>query len=431
MRKIKNILLLAGGDSTRFWPLENKILFSFLGKPLILFQIEELLKYGESVTVVANKSNATAIKRLIDNLDIRLTQILIQKEDYSGMAGAIWSAKNHIKGEVLVVNSSDLIDYPLAISKLNLAINQGNKLVLVGKKFNEYFPGGYFKMDDNLPAGRQGKRIIGLEEKPSKDKLPSSIVKLVFDYFYDINIFTDYFSKIKTKNDDLYELALNKLLATELKQSHFLYDSYWLALKFPWQVLPMMKNFLQAIKESKISSTALISKKAIIVGPVVIGDNVRIGDFCKIVGPTFIGDNSIIGDYSLVRESQIGQDCLIGSYSELARSHIGNNVFLHRNYIGDSVLDNDVTFGAQAVTGNLRFNAGKITSSVNEEKIDTMMNKLGAIVGTLVKVGVNATILPGVKIGKETWIGPREIVRYDIKEKIYLANGEERTNLNI
>ncbi len=423
MRKIKNILLLAGGDSTRFWPLQNKLFFSFLGKPLILFQVEELLKYGELVTIVANKINATAIKRLMDNANIKFVQILIQKEDYPGMAGAVFSSKNHIKGEVLIVNGSDLIDYSIT-AKLNLLINQENKLILVGKKINEYFPGGYFKFDDK-------KKIIEVVEKPTKDRLPSSIVKLVFDYFADINFLLNYFSQIKTKNDDLYELAINKLLSDDLKQSYFLYHSYWYVLKYPWHILTMMKKFLLTIKESKISSTAIVSKKAIIVGQVVIGDNVKIGDFCKIVGPTFIDDNSVIGDYSMIRESQIGQDCLVGSYTEVARSYIGNNVFLHRNYIGDSVLDNDVMFGAQAVTGNLRFNGEKIFSLVNEEKVDTNMNKLGTVVGKLSKVGINATILPGVKIGKKTWIGPGEIVRYDVEDKTYLANGEEKANLKV
>jgi UDP-N-acetylglucosamine diphosphorylase / glucose-1-phosphate thymidylyltransferase / UDP-N-acetylgalactosamine diphosphorylase / glucosamine-1-phosphate N-acetyltransferase / galactosamine-1-phosphate N-acetyltransferase len=423
MRKIKNILLLAGGDSTRFWPLQNKLFFNFLGKPLILFQIEELLKYCELVTVVASKTNATAIKRLVDNENIRSVQILIQKEDYPGMAGAVWSAKNYTKGEVLIVNGSDLIDYSI-ISKLNLLIDQENKLILMGKKFNEYFPGGYFKFDNN-------KKVTEVVEKPVKDKLPSSIVKLVFDYFADINILLDNFSQIKTKNDNFYELAINKLLSNELKQSYFLYDSYWFGLKYPWQVLMMMKNFLLTIKETKISTTAVVSEKATIVGPVVIGDNVKIGDFCKIVGPTFIDDNSVIGDYSMIRESQIGQDCLVGSYTEVARSYIGNNVFLHRNYVGDSILDDDVMFGAQAVTGNLRFNGEKIFSLINEEKIDTNMNKLGAIVGNRSKVGVNATILPGVKIGKETWVGPGEVVRYDLEDKIYLVGGEEKVNLKI
>ena len=61
------------------------------------------------------------------------------------MAGAVFSVKNHIKGEVLIVNGSDLIDYTI-ISKLSILINKENKLILVGKQFNEYFHGGYFKL---------------------------------------------------------------------------------------------------------------------------------------------------------------------------------------------------------------------------------------------------------------------------------------------
>jgi bifunctional UDP-N-acetylglucosamine pyrophosphorylase/glucosamine-1-phosphate N-acetyltransferase len=423
MRKIKNILLLAGGDSTRFWPLENKIFFSFLGKPLILFQIEELLKYGEVVTVVANKSNAAAIKRLINNNNIKSVVIIVQKDRYSGMAGAVYSVKDHIKGEVLIVNGSDLIDYSI-MSKLTSLIGEGNKLIMVGKQFNEYFSGGYFKFDND-------KKVIEVVEKPAKDKLPSLIVKLVFDYFYDINIMLNHFSQIKTKNDDFYELAINKLLSNKLKHTYFLYDSYWFGLKYPWQVLAMMKNFLLSIKESKISQSAMVSEKAILIGPVIIGNNVKIGDFCKVVGPTCIDDNTIIGDYTMIRESQIGQDCLIGSFSEVARSYIANNVFLHRNYIGDSILDNDVMFGAQAVTGNLKFNGEKISSLVNKKKVDTNMNKLGAVIGNLSKIGVNTTIFPGIKIGKKAWVGPGETVRYDINDQVYFVNEEERINIKI
>ncbi|MDO8741607.1 MAG: sugar phosphate nucleotidyltransferase [Candidatus Roizmanbacteria bacterium] len=423
MGKIKNILLLAGGDSTRFWPLENKLFFSFLGKPLILFQIEELLKYGELITVVANKSNATTIKRLIDNANIKLVQVLIQKDDFPGMAGAVFSSKNHIKGEALIVNGSDLIDYSV-IAKLNLLVAEENKLILMGKKINEYFPGGYFKFDNN-------KKIIKIVEKPGKDKMPSSISKLVFDYFSDIKDLLKHFSNVKTQKDDLYELIINKLLLDDVKQTYLIYDSYWFVLKYPWHVLSMMHNFLMSVKEKTISPTAQVSEKAVIIGPVIIGDNVKIGDFCKIVGPAFIDDNSVIGDYSMIRESQIGQDCLIGSYTEVARSYIGNKVFLHRNYIGDSVLDNGVMLGAQAVTGNLKFDGEKVLSVVNEERVDTNMNKLGAIVGSFSKIGVNATILPGIKIGKKTWIGPGEVVRYDVDDKTYLANGEEKVNLKI
>lgn len=94
MRKIKNGLILAGGDSTRFWPLEEKNFFSFLGKPLILYQIEELSKHCEKITIIVSKDNAVAINRLIKNSVGQLKcQVVIQK-DINGQAGAIISAKN-------------------------------------------------------------------------------------------------------------------------------------------------------------------------------------------------------------------------------------------------------------------------------------------------------------------------------------------------
>lgn len=423
MEKLKNILILAGGDSTRFWPLENKIFFSFLGKPLILYQIEELLKYGKTITVVASKSNAAAIKRLVDNNELKSVQIIVQKDEYTGMAGAIWSVKNHISGEVLIVNGSDIIDYSV-ISKLSQLAGEANKIVFVGKKFIEYFPGGYFKFDDN-------KKIIEVVEKPAKDKRPSSIVKLVFDYFSDINELFKHFKEVETKKDDLYETVINKILSTDIKQALITYDSYWYGLKYPWHSLSMMRNFLLSIKKPRISPKAQVSEKSFIMGPVIIEDGVKIGDFSKIVGPAYIGENTVVGDYTLIRESQIGEDCLIGSFTEVARSYVGNNVFLHRNYVGDSVVDDDVMMGAQAVTGNLKFDGGKILSEIGEEKVDTNVNKLGAIIGNLSKIGVNATIFPGVKIGKKTWVGPGEKVKYDLEDKTYLADGEEKDNLKV
>ena len=423
MRKIKNGLILAGGDSTRFWPLQEKSFFSFLGKPLILYQIEELVKYCDKVTIIANKKNAVSINRLIENSNfLSKIQVIVQNENLDGQAGAILSAKNHLKGEVVIINANDLIDYSLLIkiTKLPLYVN---KIVLVGKKINEYFPGGYFKFNDE-------KKVVSIIEKPDKDKLPSSITKLVVDYFGDFDLLIKSLEKIKA-NDDHYEQAINSLIQDNLDCVLLPYDSYWHSIKYPWHVLTMMKTLLSKIKENQISKSAVISENAVIVPPVIIGDNVRIGDFSKIAGPVYIGDNTIVGDYTMVRESEINEDCLIGSYTEVARSYIGNKVFLHRNYIGDSVLSDKVMIGAQSVTANLRFDGQNVTSLVNEEKVDTDNIKLGAIIGRESKIGVNTTIIPGVKIGKNCLVAPGEIIRYDLEDNTFLVKGEERSNLSI
>lgn len=421
MKKIKNGLVLAGGDGDRFWPLENKVLYEFLGKPLILYQVDQLKNFVEKITVVASKENVVTIKRILDNADVDNFQVIVQK-DIQGQAGAILSTKKLIKGEVIVINANDLLDFSV-LEKISFLLNN-NQIFLFGKKFNQYFSGGYFKFDD------QGK-IIEVVEKPERDKLPSNIVKLVLDYFYDIDHLIKVLESITTNKDNHYELAINELLKTNLKTGFFVYESYWQSLKYSWDVLKLMKLILEKIDKKRIASKVKISKKAKIVGPVVIEEGAVIGDFVKILGPAYIGKNTIIGDYSLIRQSQIGDDCLIGSYTEIARSYIGNKVSLHRNYIGDSVLADQVMFGAQALTANLRFDEENVSSCLNEQKIDTGLAKLGAIVGRQAKIGVNGTLLPGVKIGKYTWVAPREIVRYDLDDKTYLDKGEEKNNLKI
>ncbi len=424
MRKIKNGLILAGGDSTRFWPLQEKSFFSFLGKPLVLCQIEELVKYCDKVTIIANKKNAISINRLIENSDFRSkTQVIVQNENFKGQAGAVLSAKNHLKGEVVIINANDLIDYSLLI-KITKSPLSANKMILFGKKISEYFPGGYFKFNNQ-------KKVVSIIEKPDKDRLPSSVVKLVVDYFSDFDLLINSLKKTKTNDDDHYEQAINSLLSDNLDCILFPYDSYWHSIKYPWHVLAMMKTFLSKIKENKISKSVVISKNAIIISPVIIGNNVRIGNFSKIVGPVYIGDNTVVGDYAMVRESEINEDCLIGSFTEVARSYIGNKVFLHRNYIGDSVLSDKVMIGAQGVTANLRFDGENVSSIVNEEKINTNNAKLGAIIGRETKIGVNTTIIPGVKIGKNCLVAPGEIIRYDLEDNTYLVKGEERNNLSI
>lgn len=425
MRKIRNVLLLAGGDGDRFWPLENKALLSFLGIPLIIHLIKKLLYFSEKIYVVAHEKNVSFIKRLADNYNLSsLVDISVQKSNLPGQAGAIDTLKNFVKGETLIVNANDKIDYSVLKNIVDFPF-ENQKVVFFGKKITEYFPGGYFKFNKN-------NQLEAVIEKPKKEEIPSNIIKLVLDYYSDFNILIKNILLIKGNSDDIYEKAINRVLAdNSIKRNYFIYEGEMISLKYSWNVLTMMKSYLNEINKPFIAKTAKISKKSKILGNVFIDDQAIIGDYVKILGPVYIGKNSVIGDYSLIRESQIGDDCLIGSYNEIARSYIGNRVFLHRNYVGDSVLSDNVMMGAGANIANLRFDGETIKSYLGENEIDTSFYKLGSIIGSESKIGVSTVIFPGVKIGKKCWIAPREKVRYDLEDKTYLINGEEKNNIKV
>ena len=79
-----------------------------------------------------------------------------------------------------------------------------------------------------------------------------------------------------------------------------------------------------------------------------------------------------------------------------------------------SVLENNILFGAGALAANFRFDEKNVLSTVKGERIDTNLHKLGALVGSNVKVGVNASLMPGVKIAAGERVNPGIVVKKDV-----------------
>jgi len=417
MKKIKNILILSGGDSSRFWPLKEKVVFPFFGKPLIEYIFRATYSYSHRLVIVCHPLIIDKVKKIVND-----KALVISQDDISlGMAGAILSVKNIIKDEeALVINGSDLLDFSF-LPELIEKIKDNYDLIITAKEVKDYFSGGYLKFDNY-------GQLIEIIEKPKPEKRPSSFIKLVADYFSRFNLLIQKINQFREKTDDLYERALTLLIKESKKTGVFYYKKDFYPLKYPWQVLNLTNYFLSVVKKRYFGRNICISKKATIIGPVYFDDKVKIGDYTKIIGPTFIGKNTVIADYVLINKSHIGEECLIGGYSEVTRSYLGKKVFLHRNYVGDSVLANKVLLGAGAVLANFRFDEQIVKSKINNKKIPTTFLKLGSIIGGGSKVGANSTILPGVKIGGKTFIGPGQLVIEDIDDNKFFFNNQLKNN---
>jgi len=413
--KIKNIVILAGGDGSRFWPLKKKSLFLFNGKPLICHQVDKLKRYCDKITIVINPEYENDFSKWLSK-DIRL----IKQSNANGMAGAVLSCKGLINRDALIINAEDIFSTEL-MDKLTGKLDEKHfDIVLSAKEVTEYFPGGYIKFIDDKP--------VEIIEKPDPDKVPSKYVRLVVDYFADFDGLIKAIEETNSKRDDVYELAINSLLNKSKSVYCLGYSDIWLALKYPWQILPMSRFFLSKLKNYRGKNVS-IDKSAEIIGEVYLEDNVKIMNQARIVGPCYIGKNSVVGSFSMVVNSMVGKNSLIGGYSEITRSYLGEEVMLHRNYIGDSVLDNDVLFGAGAVTGNYRFDEASLDSYVSGRKIKTNLTKLGVIIGANSKIGINVSILPGIKIGHNSLIGPGEVICEDVKDNMFVFNNNKVKNI--
>jgi len=84
------------------------------------------------------------------------------------------------------------------------------------------------------------------------------------------------------------------------------------------------------------------------------------------------------------------------------------------------VIGNNVSFGAGTVIGNLRFDEQNIQVTIGKGKVDSGLSKLGLITGNDIRVGINTSFMPGIKIGTGTIIGPGLTINEDIPEQSYV-----------
>jgi len=392
------VILLSGGKSTRFWPLSDKNTLSFLGKPLIKRQIENIKKAGfDNIHIVCNPENINLIN------SFHKTCILQEGE---GIGAAVLSGLKKVSGPVIIINADDIFLSDLLIRAKNTIEKNPSNNFLTAVEVNSYFPGGYL-----LPEKNSVKEIV---EKPGADKMPSNLFRFVFDYYSDSEKLKKNLEKLNDLED--YEKVINNLIKSGADFKLLLYRGEWTSLKYPWHVLDVTKILLQEIKNNKIDPSAVIDKTAKIIGPVIIDSGVKIFENAKIVGPCYIGKNVIVGNNAIIRESNIESDCVLGFSTDVARSYIGKNCWFHSNYIGDSVLDENIGMGAGANLANFRLDEEEIHSKVKGIKINSNKIKLGSIIGKNVRVGINASIMPGVKIGKDTFIGGGIVIEKDVPD---------------
>ncbi len=411
------VLLMVAGRSKRMKPVEDKNFLKFLGKPLIQWQIEKLLKNGfEEIVVVGRENVIEDMKKVFDELEVK-ADFAIQNDD-KGMCGAVLAAKEFLVNDsFLVVSGNDVVE-DSAFQLMKKEIEKGDaENFLLGKKVDEYFPGGYLETDEN-------GFILNIIEKPGEGNEPSDLVNLVVHYFGDGGRFIDYLESAKSDNDDIYEVALADMMKAGISFKSVSYDGFWQAIKYPWHVMKVARHFFE-ISEKKIDDSAQISENAIVNGEVIIGKNVKIFDGAIVNGPAYIGDGSIIASNALVRDSFVGDNCVIGFSTEVARSYLDGEVWTHSNYVGDSVIGRNVSFGAGTVTGNLRLDEKNILVNVKGERTCTGESKFGLITGNNVRVGINTSFMPGVKIGGNSFIGAGIVVAQDIPEKSFVRGSWE------
>lgn len=406
------LVVLAGGASTRLWPLNDKSLLeiaiepetgrlqSLIGHHLSIFTD---LGFTEAV-VVANPENQAMLAAALADTGLDSVEVVVQPTPI-GMGDAVLRAEEYLEARgypsIYITQAHDIVDASIHKEMLEKYRTGDADAYLAGYQVTDYFPGGYMTVDD-------GGQITGIVEKPGAGNEPSDLVNFVAHLHRKpqalLNEIRTLYESGHTA-DDHYEFAMGKQMA-ETRYEVVRYDGPWLAVKFPWNVLEVVALYLSAIDGQHISQDAFIADSAFINGDVVIAPGAKVFHGASIVGPAYIGPNSIIGNGALVREAMVGADCVVGHVSEVARSYLAAGCQLHRAVVLDSIFDQNVNFSAGCITANLRWDKGPVKTMIKDERMSTGYNKFGAVIGQDAFIGIKSGTMPGVKIGQRAVVGP-------------------------
>lgn len=191
---------------------------------------------------------------------------------------------------------------------------------------------------------------------------------------------------------------------------------------YPWEVLPHIEEFI--LELGKCLNKEEYEQ---------IGENVWIHKSAKVYKSAYIGENCIICEGAEVRHCAfirknaiIGKNAVVGNSTELKNVILFNNVQVpHYNYVGDSILGFKSHMGAGSITSNIKSDKKLIIIKDGEQKIETGMKKIGAMVGDNVEVGCGSVLNPGTIIGKNTNIYPLSSVRGVVKPNSIYKNKNE------
>jgi len=256
--------------------------------------------------------------------------------------------------------------------------------------------------------------VTNIAEKPSPDRNLGNLANAGI-YVFDPLIFKAIdMTKKSIRNEyeltDSIDILINKL--NYKIYGHIIKNYFWSDIGLPWQIIEANQFLLDRI-ESKTLGT--VEEHVNISGKVYIGEDSIIRSGTVIKGPCYIGKSNTIGPNAYIRPyTFIENNCHVG-LSEIKNSMIFSNTAIpHFNYVGDSIICENVNLAAGSKISNLRLDDRNINVNINGKRINSNRRKLGSIIGPNVKTGINISIMCGKIIGENSWIGANTLVMEDI-----------------
>ena len=350
------------GFGTRLRPLTltvPKPLVPFANKPMILHQIEALVKAGVKDVVLAVSYRPEQMVAEMEKYaaDLGVTISFSVEEEPLGTAGPLALAAEVLGKDdepFFVLNSDVICEFPFdeMIAFHRKHRNEGTILVTKVEEPSKY----------GVVVCQQGSTLI--------DKFVEKPQEYVGNR---INAGIYIFSPSILKRIPLRPTSIEKEIFPQIAADAQLHamdlQGFWMDVGQPKDYLTGMGLYLNSCLTR---APALLSQHSSVTGPVLIHPTAKIGEGCKIGPHVVIGPNVEIGDGVRLQKCAIMERTRVKSYSWIQSSIVGwgSTVGKWSRIEGVSVLGDDVQVGDELyINGGCVLPHKSISANISEPKI--------------------------------------------------------------
>jgi NDP-sugar pyrophosphorylase family protein len=444
-------IILAAGEGRRIWPyneVRSKAAIPIANRPAIRLLVQSLREsgIGEIVVVVGwAKGSVLNALRGIDNI-----RFAVQREWRAGTADAAVTGLQELGG---------VPDGPFLVAYGDLLLSPQDVTSLL----DEFEKGRPYAAALVAPLGRErGEDWICARVKDGRVEEIEGHTRGGWDRIGGVFVFRPEMKEYLEKNPGVFskvpvgvmpplesDIAMSIQMAIEdgMDVAAVMARGPYSDMDKPWHILEANYKFLDYISKrlerdeihpsAKIHPSAQIGGKVVMdegssIGPnVIVEGNVWIGKGATLKNGAIVGGDVVIGAGSSVRNycqvgghSVIGNRCIVGHGAEID-GILFDGVYLYHYCEMFGVIGCSTDIGAATVCGSLRFD--------DREKIHEIMGRkelppFGAnavYIGDYCRTGVNATIMPGCKIGSYSIVGPGVILYEDLPSRTLVMAKQE------
>ena len=403
-------IVLAAGKGIRLNPItytRPKHLIPIGGRPILERLLLSIRDAGLRRIILVVHYKADMIKEYFrDGKSLGLDIEYVYQPELRGTADAVGVTEEHVSDDEFLIINGDLLVSTDAIRKVLRSYREKSNAHLTVVHVDHPERYGVVKIKDS--------RIIDIMEKPRPEVARNYPINAGI-YIFNREIFRAVKkTKVSPRGEREITDSIRLLIREGTRISPIQINRReWMDIGRPQDLLEANRRVMNGLEPSIEGS---IEDDVQLIGSVVIAEGARIGSGSRIEGPVIIGEDSDIGSNCYIRAfSSIGREVKIGCSCKVGNSIIMDETDIRgSSHIEDCVIGRGCTFGSGTLTMNKRLSSIHLEEPIRGIRKNLDREASGVFVGDYVRTGEKVILMPGVRIGCNSSIGPYMIVSENV-----------------